>query len=636
GIYFLVMGIKRGEPVFYVLSGLMAAFSMYTYAPGRMVIPAVFLIFVMLVVDTKKIKDTLSNFNGLFLFSAAAIIAAVPVIYYMTSAGSGYFSRAEYYSLKGLNLHEQYISQLITYIFSFFTSGSVMAAENLPARPLLHGLEAVLFLAGFAYVLAFFRKKENAVLLIWFFVSLIPGMFFASSARPSFFRIITALPCIAIFIGIGAYCIYNLISAVFVKNSGRIFWGIFITVFAYTSIITYNDYFFRYPADGKVLEYFENAGAEVESMAVKNTARGKDVFVSAYYNQLNRGFCSFCREKNKLKIVNPGELALSAFYGNKDTVIITEGIYADALKILGEYFPDIKITAVKNSGSSEIWIDPAAKDYKYVKAEIPKKNIDVLYGLKAEYYSGRNSVKSDIFKGAINPDGTFDSVILSGLIEMPDYASVKIDFENAAYSLEIDGNKYDGSRLYRGLHTFTARIEPKSSGLISSYWQLENGKRTSIPVSCMINSGRFFGLIAKYAYNFNDQSAYQLEPQINTRFYNSSKPAIIKDKLTNEFFSINWKGYFNAENDGNYMFELKTADHFCNAIWLNGTLVYSRFGQEAEYGAVNLKKGWNKIEIISYSQAYDSLDTVYILKAKKYEEKEYTAVKYTELKPFLE
>ncbi|PKL92487.1 MAG: hypothetical protein CVV21_01655 [Candidatus Goldiibacteriota bacterium HGW-Goldbacteria-1] len=631
GLYFLLAGIKRGNIFFLVLAGVMAGLNMYTYHSGKMQIIILFIGFFIYGVDFKRIKDSWKNTANLFVICFAALVVFLPLLYFIVTQYGTFMASANNFMPKvDTGIFKYFFGNITDILFALTVKGSNYGYLNLPFRPVFTGIQQFLFVLGSAYLLFGMKKKENMLLIIWMFAAVLPEIFFTHHANPYYFRMILAFPVFAVIAALGCNVIYRYASVIWQGKQKIIYILIFFVVFVSSVGSSYIDYFIKYPKHSKVMDQFDYVASEIEKIVMEN--KGNIVYYSGYIQNIRSLFCVYCGDMGHIIKKDVSSLTISDFYteDDKDVVIIAENIYAYYFDYLKEYFPDIVINKVENKEGLELWVDPMRPEFKYIVVKIPNEDIKKLYGLKAEFYTEGRLITEKIVHGSFLLPEKADRVVIKGLLDMPDYDRLKLSFNRGVSAIiRIDNAPYDGRKIYKGLHYFTAEINTGNLGAVDMSWEIK-GNKTVVSVKNLINTEKIFGIQASYTFNFLDKKFVELEPIVENR-YLEYMPKF--ETGGDSYFNVRWDGYFYAAVEGLYTFGIKTPANYCNSISVNEHEIYAYSG-EKEQTAVYLKKGWHKLNIISYSQVIAFMNMVYRLQVKGPEDKAERTVYYNELSPF--
>jgi len=634
-IYFLIKGIKKGNLIFLILSGVFTGLNMYTYHAAKVNLILAILIFALYIINFKNIKICCKNFIAFFVFLISIFIVFFPLLFFIIDKFQIFTQRAQGIT-PSLNkdLLIYFFNNFKDIIYSFTVKGSNYEYVNLPYRPIFVGVEVILFLLGVSYLFYDFKRKNNLAILIWATVSILPEVYFSHHANPYYFRIILIFPVLAIVAGLGANVVYKYIENLSRSNSEKIYYALVLGLMFYSGYISYNDYFIKYANAPIMKEQFDYVNYEIEKFILKN-AKDNKIIVSTFYPHNRSMFCMQCfKAGNKVETKNIYSMNLSDLRNyDSDVIIIAEGIFSEYFDYLKEIFPNTQINKIENKENLKFWVDPASPEYLYVIVKIPKNDILNSIGLNADFYFNNKIIKKDIVKDDIELNGV-DKVILSGLIEIPETDKYKILLNEKKCRVIIDNKEYAGYILSRGLHKIKIIIDSFKAENQKLRIIVKNSKKT-IDKNIFFVSGRIYGLDSVYKTDLYGNKTFNRDFMLAKRLYWFDPN--INLGLGEGEFKVKWDGYFYAENDGIYYFKLFTPDEFCNIIYVNDNIIFTVGGSmDRENKGIYLKSGWNKIQIESYARIIQSVGGAYFkLLVKKPNTENYEIVKYNELKPFI-
>lgn len=238
------------EPKRYVwwgLSGFFVGMVLYTFAAARL-FPLVFILFAayLLVTDRAGLR---ARWRGAALAILMSLLTAAPLLLFFARYPYFFVFRMAYVANRGKGVVEG--SPVLTWILNvgrvfggLFWSGETHLRHNLPGRPYLDPVQAVLLIVGIVHSIRFWRKPAYVFTLVWFGVMLLPSIM--SGDAPHFGRLTGAAPAIAILIAVGGTWLVDYIAGV---SSAR--WPVHMLILllcGFSLIMTGRDYFVRYAA----------------------------------------------------------------------------------------------------------------------------------------------------------------------------------------------------------------------------------------------------------------------------------------------------------------------------------------------------------------------------------------------------
>jgi 4-amino-4-deoxy-L-arabinose transferase-like glycosyltransferase len=243
-------GRENRQWVSFVLAGLFLGLGVYVYAAGR-VLPLLFALFVPLWFWRDKGARRL--WPQVAVMAGVSFLTALPLLIYFARYPYFFSFRMSYVANKGKGVVEG--RPFLTWLFNvgrviggLFWQGETHLRHNLPGRPFLDPIQAILFLAGLAHIL---RQKFNPralFLLLWLIVMLLPSIL--SGDAPHFGRMSGALPAIAIILALGTTKLAQLLSHKLAIHNSQftIHNSQFIILLLLTASLffSFRDYFIRY------------------------------------------------------------------------------------------------------------------------------------------------------------------------------------------------------------------------------------------------------------------------------------------------------------------------------------------------------------------------------------------------------
>lgn len=259
---------RRGAERYFVLAGLFAGLSLYTYLAARAV-PIFFLLFILYlaVVHRQELKV---RWRSVVAFTAVFLLTAFPLFYYLQTHPGAEFRVAEVSQpltdlLAGNPL--PVLQNGLKLVGMFGMVGDPLWREGVPGAPVFEPVLALLFYGGVFLSVWRWRDGRYAFILLWLLVSLLPSL--VTINAPSHIRSINALVVMSIF---PALLIHNLgeLSTDFHRlSTKRVKLG--LTILAFTFFLLYAGRtlyltFQVWPTGGDVPFVWQTALAEVATV----------------------------------------------------------------------------------------------------------------------------------------------------------------------------------------------------------------------------------------------------------------------------------------------------------------------------------------------------------------------------------
>ena len=233
----------RSEP-WLIVAGSLTGLGLYTFAAARL-FPLVYLVFgfYLVFLDRSGLREL---WRGLLLAISAALLTAAPLLIYFARYPYFFYFLIAYVATNGEGIAAgspgiTLLRNAGRVVAGFFWRGETHLRHNLPGRPYLDPVQAILWGVGLVRSLRFVLRQEYAFLLIWFGVMLLPSML--SGDAPHFGRLIGAAPPAALLIAHGGAYLAVLIE----RAASRRLAILAVATIGLTSLVlTARDYFGRF------------------------------------------------------------------------------------------------------------------------------------------------------------------------------------------------------------------------------------------------------------------------------------------------------------------------------------------------------------------------------------------------------
>lgn len=244
-VYSFWRGWHGRSDVWLGLAGFFTGLSLYTFAAARL-FPLAFMLFglFMLIVDWPSLRQ---RWRGLALATGAALLTALPLLWYFIRYPYFFVFRMAFVANRGAGVVEgaparTWLLNVGRVMGGLFRQGDTHLRHNLPGRPYLDPLQALLLAAGAVRGVRYFRKPAYAFVLFWFGVMLLPSIL--SGDAPHFGRLVGLAPPAAILIAIGGTWLAEKIAAH--TRSSWVAPAVLVGLSVASLTLTTRDYFGRY------------------------------------------------------------------------------------------------------------------------------------------------------------------------------------------------------------------------------------------------------------------------------------------------------------------------------------------------------------------------------------------------------
>ncbi len=592
--YFYFAGMRRGSPVFMVISGVFLGLGIYFYTPGR-VTPVIFVIYWILIFATAISKKELSYKAKMSLLTVfASVIVFTPLMDFVVKNPSAYFERVSKFNMLNTwlgsdSIIPEMINQFNVYFRFFFSHGSSVGKYNLTSQPAIDCVTGFFFILGSGYLLLNWRARNNLFILCWFVVGMLVG--FLSGAVDLYpARIILAVPVLPVITALGINKVLLFAEEAEIKRKKIIAACMAAPAVMIIIYLNYIMFFIGLPKDPSVKYFYNHMYTKMAQKISKE--KNSNIYYSKYYlskegDGLLPVWLGLLGMKGRPVDISLGEL--SHYYNNegKDVLIIGESIYAGSLGYFLNYFPDARIEKGWNynyfvygdpetaPGDNYGWEEPGkvitnirnvwlnkrfgkAVPYAgFVLCRLPYENVRELYGLKTDFYSGMEIISTEKFyKNTVIFPARAERAVMKGLVEAPGYGDYYLFVEGVKGArVFLDGNIHNSAeKLYKGLHRIRINMNPSLRKRAVIMWEKKNEPAKPIPVKYLIDSDEITGLMARYK-DKGEVVHRGVEPimQFNNFFY-QGRPGL---KCKNNICAVEWSGKIIIEQPGDYLFDLR-------------------------------------------------------------------------------
>ena len=278
--WLIARAIKKDDPRFYYVAGVVAGLSIYTYAGTRLALILAGFTLLFLILRQKSYLS--SHWKHLIAFSVATVVSAAPQAAFFVRHPDIFIGRlgqegilfngwlSQQAMQTGKSVWEILFNQFTRTTMVFIASPAPGNFFNSP-NPYLTILGSILFLIGMGYALAYCFETRHFIILIWFWAVILFGGILTLNP-PANTRLLMTSPAVALFMALGIFKILEYLQK-FKIIPERVVVPIFVAI---VCIITYqnvNFYMFEY----KNRAYFQDANGEsIMEIGLMAKQRGKD------------------------------------------------------------------------------------------------------------------------------------------------------------------------------------------------------------------------------------------------------------------------------------------------------------------------------------------------------------------------
>jgi hypothetical protein len=635
--YFFIRGIREGGAANWILAGAATGFGLFFYNPAKFV-PIILALFMLLYIlfEKEKKKAVMKLVPGFLLTALTAFIMYYPILVYAINNPDTFFGRIAYTAgFKNITsatiFSQTLVSQiLLTAQIFFYNNFDNSGVFSMPGgKPIINGLNTFLFILGMTGIVFQWKKRNNLLLLIWFFVGLIPGVFswyyLGGGLRP-----ILAIPAMIIIMALGMEFVASSLEKAagrYMKIVAPVLISVVLLFVCYKNTYDFftgylNDPLVKIRWDGNVYRM----GQYVEKF--KDTK----ILNSLFYNE-----GKFISQNNIFNMsgvsslpVEISRIGFERIYNNegKNILILAESMNEKNIGIYREYFPDAKIefhynydywiysNITANFANLYDWnnpvmtannfmtdhrimvpydLDKKSKPYiDYISCYIPYEDIKSLYGFNISYYNAGKPAEHGVSDGTIKLSGKkYDRIELKGTIDAKSYGKYGFTCDGAVgIDVFVDGKKYPSSGviLLKGLNRIKISIYNINKNILIVNWKPpDQTPYAPVEFKDVISSDKIFGLICKKT--CEDAKVYYLRYYTMRQKYfwwwKTDEPCTTMDR--------EWTGYLDIKTPGYYQVIFKTA--YEGEVFVNGARVFDRRDNKENAVEVYLGAGKQKLTI---------------------------------------
>ncbi|MBI1298569.1 hypothetical protein GC175_26850 [bacterium] len=261
------------SPIPWLLAGLFAGLSFYTYLPARL-LPLILLPMAVVALWRERGR-VFANLRGIGLGALTALIVAAPLGIYFVQNPVSFTTRIGQVSVVGRE-DEGILANVEPVAGMFGWTGDHNPRSNIPFRPALDLLLAPFFALGIVLALRRFWRLAHIWLLVGLIVMLLPTLL--SEFAPNYQRAIGALPFVVIAVALGMEGVVRLAERIFAQ--GRLpAVGLGSLVIAASIVLTWQAYFVTWAESPNLYAAWDVGFTRLAENIVEND-RGVRVYVS--------------------------------------------------------------------------------------------------------------------------------------------------------------------------------------------------------------------------------------------------------------------------------------------------------------------------------------------------------------------
>ncbi len=633
GFLFLILGFKRNNLFFIILSGTLIGWSIYFYNSNKF-LPVIFLLYIIYEILLNNKSDKKFYLKTIILFIVSFFIAFLPLFFYIINNFHTYFLHISGVKAK----FNEILSKIPLYLGMLTYKGSSNPWLNLPNMPLLDKISSFLFLIGVPITFLTIKKRESFIAILLFVVGLIPAVFSNYWAEPNNQRGIIVFSSAFLFIAITINFLFS-----FWGKAGALIKYFMVILVLLSSINGVLTYFNRMLKNPDIIWSFSPYEYKIQKLYKENYKK-YDIYFSKFFWGGNFGKRPFIgREIYFFNLPQPKLLDISFHspvgllmfnFKDKDVMLILEAFHLDIKNFLLKRFPNLTFEIIKNPYEMPKWEfdhyvlspDVFNREILFVIVKIPRSDIENFKGLI--FSSADGMVKQKLFLNGYDLKRS-ESGNIQGSIRIFEPGEYLFKFENFQIkTFKIDNKqikiKEDISepiKLYSGIHPLNIEIKKLNGNeklfikkIIKNISSEFNVVSPEMIITEILDCG-FKGKIYKTRQENAELLWEEISPLIYNKWYETAIPGR-EDLGWNDSMRVIWESNLNIKKDGTYLFECPApgGDLF---IYINDDLVYkyksSEGGRKFDFKWVDLNNGIYRFKLISDPF---SIGTTNLLKVK--------------------
>jgi 4-amino-4-deoxy-L-arabinose transferase-like glycosyltransferase len=639
-LYLLDRALERKQFADFAWLGLAMGFGLSFYTPFRL-FPLIILSFLLLIAvinlwrQRTSQKDTSGSSSWdwqlgvpywgsqfaarLAIMLIGMLIAISPVIQFAiqnrevftarTSAVSIFERRDEPDLVKAL------WSNTVKHMLMFNVKGDPNGRHNWPGQPMLDTVMGALFVLGLGYGLWRWRDPPNLLMLLVFFMMILPGIFSLDFEAPQSLRSIGVMPALIYFSLLPIVLLLYEFSHTFDQSDEKRALSIetatlqskiprvaqltilYLSVIGLLAAIAYlniNSYFNKQEVSPDV--WAEHSAAEtIVANEMNRLAGNNDIILSAMYDNYPTVRFLAGNITNYQRWTNSDRLPLVRQDLERGVIMLFDETLLSAYNDARRFYPDAKF--IEHHA-------PAGGGTVLYEVLVAPKDLQAISGVVARYFEGNSVVGQPVreeilaqaavdWTGTQPLPGTFIADLRSTLYA-PEYGHYQFSVHGAAGSkLWIDEFPVSEAplTLARGNHSLHLQV-PGGNSKIELWWQPPNAAQEESVLGAYLfrppvtNSG----LLGAYypSPDWSGEAAfYQIDPEIAFYFHIIPLPRP---------YSVQWTGKLFAPAAGEYLFALNSVDG--SQLMLDNQLVVDNpNGHTTIENITSLIEGWHDITI---------------------------------------
>lgn len=605
--YFLLRALRQGRRRDWALAGFALSAGLNTYTAFRVVpflVAGYLMYWFVYTAVTTKIRNSLSQLEGLACFAGAAALTVLPLGVYVLQRWNVFLSRTQHISVfrdvERVGSYEPLWSNLRKTLFMLNWQGDAAALNNLPGAPLLDAVVGVLFVLGLAYALRHLLRPLPFLYVTWFIAVASVAVLSVAHEAPTARRPIGLVPLIYLLAALVIDQTWRAVRRAGWRDapSQRVFAGALALLVVGVGIGNARTYFLKQARDPSVLfAYSPSESAVGHYLALLPN----DPYILMTPGYTHHSAVRFIGRRETAPL-NLGQQVPLREEVDRDLIYVLEPVDERLGPLFQQVYP---------GGTWRVHRDSVGRAL-FISFEVPKETLTAARGLAGRYFQGSEMTGTparaqkdealDFDWTAAPPLKPPFAVAWEGALLVPRYGEYRFELIAAGgrarllldgqLLLEADDGQAEAQRtLAGGFYGFAAEfIAGDTPQRLRLAWSGPDFEWRTVGAGALYTlPGATNGLVGSY-YTNPDWSG---TPALIQRDL-----FILPNNPLPEPFSILWKGKIAAPRSGTYRFGTRSDDG--SFVTIDGQLVVDNggvHGSEYGEGSIQLNEGFHDIEV---------------------------------------
>ncbi|UCG23675.1 MAG: hypothetical protein JSW55_16270 [Chloroflexota bacterium] len=339
-----ILGLAMSSPRWFGAAGFFLGLSLYSFGAARF-LPFLFAAFVPIWLWRYR-PARRRHLGDVTLMAGIAVIVVAPLLVFLLRHPYYAIYRSRFIANRGEGTYPG--QPLITWAYNIwrvltglFWKGDQNLMYNLPGRPFLDPVQALLALVGLIGTALSGLTWRRIFLITWLLIMLAPSIL--TGDAPHFARLIGLIPPLAILIAVGAAWLAELLLTRFAGAGERA--SLFamltlMTLLLFSALLAVRDYFGRYAKHPDLPALFETDDWELGQYAAALPMR-EIIYLSPTQERMATIYYALEGERERLRsYYSPGESLIPAGNAGESAFYLVRPRASAAIDLLARRFPE--------------------------------------------------------------------------------------------------------------------------------------------------------------------------------------------------------------------------------------------------------------------------------------------------------